>query len=215
MLGQRSYIDDILIPATSWTSLYEKVERLLEACNTWNLSISVAKSFWGRRKVDYLGHQVSLAGLEAHPKDLESLVNVPFSRTLRSMQSFLGSLNYYSRFIEDFAIYASVLYELQEADFHEISRAGDVQMVTDGAGPNCDRQSRDKYIIDQGYKSGSRYGYIIDQDYKSRSRDRYIIDPESNTGYDHGCEGRNRWEKATIAFTLLRSNSRDTDPETF
>ena len=27
------------------------------------------------------------------------------------MQSFLKGLNYYSRFIEDFAIYASVLYE--------------------------------------------------------------------------------------------------------
>ena len=70
--------------------------------------------------MDYLGHQVSLAGIEAHPKDLGSLVNIPFPKTLRSMQSFLGSLNYYSRFVEDFAIYASVLYELREADFHEI-----------------------------------------------------------------------------------------------
>uniref|UniRef100_A0AAV1UZW5 Reverse transcriptase domain-containing protein n=1 Tax=Peronospora matthiolae TaxID=2874970 RepID=A0AAV1UZW5_9STRA len=31
ILGRRSYIDDILIPATSWGSLYTKVERLLEA----------------------------------------------------------------------------------------------------------------------------------------------------------------------------------------
>ena len=83
VLGRRSYIDDILIPATSWTSLYNKVERLLEACNKWNLSISLAKSFWGRRKVDYLGHQISAAGLEAHPKDLGSLVNIPFPQTLR------------------------------------------------------------------------------------------------------------------------------------
>ncbi|OWY96404.1 reverse transcriptase [Phytophthora megakarya] len=37
------------------------------------------------------------------------------------MQSFLGSLNYYSRFIEDFAVYATILYELREADFHEIA----------------------------------------------------------------------------------------------
>ena len=117
VLGRRAYIDDILIPAKSWSSLYEKVERLLEVFDKWNLSISLTKSFWGCQKVDYLGHQVSLAGLEAHPKDLGSLVNIPFPRTLRSMQSFLGSLNYYSRFIEDFAIYASVLYELREADF--------------------------------------------------------------------------------------------------
>ena len=50
VLGRKSYIDDILIPANSWTSLYDKVERLLKACDLWNLSISLAKSFWGRRR---------------------------------------------------------------------------------------------------------------------------------------------------------------------
>ena len=44
-MGRRSYIDDILIPATSWKALYEKVERLLEVCDKWNLSISLAKGF--------------------------------------------------------------------------------------------------------------------------------------------------------------------------
>ena len=79
------------------------------------------KSLWRRRKVDDLGHRVSLPGLDAHPKDLEFLVNIPFPQTLRSMQTFLGSLNFYSRLIENFAIYASVLYVLHEADFHEIT----------------------------------------------------------------------------------------------
>ena len=44
VLGRRSYIDDILIPATSWKSLCKKVERLWEVCDQWNLSISLAKS---------------------------------------------------------------------------------------------------------------------------------------------------------------------------
>ena len=70
VLGRRSYIGDILIPATPWKSLCEKVERLLEACDKYNLSISLAKRFWGHRKVKYLAHQISLAGLEANPKDL-------------------------------------------------------------------------------------------------------------------------------------------------
>ncbi|OWY92458.1 reverse transcriptase, partial [Phytophthora megakarya] len=84
-----------------------RVEDLLEACDKWNLSISVAKSFWGIDKVGYLGHRVSIGGLEASPKDLKSLTDLPLPGSLRYMQSFLGSLNYYSRFIEDYAIYAS------------------------------------------------------------------------------------------------------------
>ncbi|OWZ10687.1 LOW QUALITY PROTEIN: reverse transcriptase [Phytophthora megakarya] len=108
VLGRRSYIDDILIPANNWdqSKVYSK---------RWNLSISVVKSFWGMPKVEYLGHKVSHNGLEANTKDLSALTDLAFPGSLRAMQSFLGSLNYYSRFIEDY--YASVLYELREIDF--------------------------------------------------------------------------------------------------
>ncbi|OWZ01743.1 reverse transcriptase [Phytophthora megakarya] len=88
VLGRSSYIDDILIPANNWDQLCDRVEGLLEACDKLNLSISVVKGFWGMPKVEYLRHK-----------------------------SFLGSLKYYSRFIEDYAIYASALYELREIDF--------------------------------------------------------------------------------------------------
>ena len=43
------------------------------------------------------------------------------------MQSFLEGLNYYSRKIEYFAIYALVLYELREADFHEVRRMDEAE----------------------------------------------------------------------------------------
>ncbi|KAJ8561989.1 hypothetical protein ON010_g7689 [Phytophthora cinnamomi] len=118
VLGCRSYIDDILVTAGSWDNLCERVDALLEACDEWYLSISVVKSFWGKGKVEYLGHRVSNTGLEANPKDLSALVvDLLFPGTLRSMQSFLGSLNYCSRFTEDYAVYAAVLYELREVDF--------------------------------------------------------------------------------------------------
>ena len=145
ILGRRSYIDDILIPAKTWDELYRKVKRLLETCNKWNLSISLTKSFWGCRKVDYLGHQVSVDGLEAHPKDLESLINIPFPSTLRAMQYFLGSLNYYSRFIEDYAIYAAVLYELRESDFHEIGRSKTVE-INERSGDERDNRWKEATI---------------------------------------------------------------------
>ncbi|POM74748.1 Reverse transcriptase [Phytophthora palmivora] len=84
-LGRRSYIDDILVTGRSWDALCEKVGKLLDVCDEWNLSISVAKSFWGRQKVDYLGHRVSADGLETHPKELSALQELPFPTNLRSM----------------------------------------------------------------------------------------------------------------------------------
>ncbi|OWY96323.1 reverse transcriptase, partial [Phytophthora megakarya] len=122
VLGRRSHIDDILITANNWDQVYDRVEGLLEACDKRNLSIGVVRSFWGMPKVEYLGHKVSHNGLEANSKDRLALTALPFPGSLNVMQSFLGSLNYYSRFIEDYAIYASVLYELQETDFAAMMR---------------------------------------------------------------------------------------------
>uniref|UniRef100_H3H639 RNA-directed DNA polymerase n=1 Tax=Phytophthora ramorum TaxID=164328 RepID=H3H639_PHYRM len=119
VLSRRSYIDDILIGGTTWDDLCTKVERLLDVCEQWHLSISVEKSEWGMTQVGYLGHKVSGHGLEAKPKNLESLTTLAFPHTLKGLQSFLGSLNYYHRFIADFAIYATTLYALTEADFDE------------------------------------------------------------------------------------------------
>ncbi|KAE8886979.1 hypothetical protein PF005_g25338 [Phytophthora fragariae] len=146
VLERRSYIDDILVTAGSWDLLCDRVK---EACDKWNISISVAKSFWGLKKVDYLGHRVSNDGQEAYPKDLIALTDLPFPKTLRAMQSFLGSLNYYGRFIEDMAIYASVLYELREVDFAAIrdwagrERAGLTVTSTEGQQDNQDQATTD------------------------------------------------------------------------
>ena len=196
-LGRRSYIDDILIPATSWKALYEKVERLLEVCDKWNLSISLAKRFWERLKIEYLGHQILLARLEANPKDLRWLLNIPFTRTLRAMQSFLGGLNYYSRFIEDFAVYESVLYELREADFHEINRVSEAPKPTSAVRPDS---------IHEGSAEGDRDLYPKPE----IDVDRYPI-----AGDDRDPEGRNQWEKAMIVFTLLNAKIANSNLKAF
>ena len=47
VLGRRSYIGGIIIPASSRTSLYQKADILLEVFGEWNLSISLPKSVWG------------------------------------------------------------------------------------------------------------------------------------------------------------------------
>ncbi|OWZ13202.1 LOW QUALITY PROTEIN: reverse transcriptase [Phytophthora megakarya] len=121
-----------MITAESWDQMCQRVEDLLEACDKWNLLISVTKSFWG-----YLGHRVAIEGLEANPKDLKSLTDLPFPGSLRSMQSFLCSLNYYSRFIEDYAIYAFVLYELREMEFAELEKRSDLRKIMDQNDPTA------------------------------------------------------------------------------
>ncbi|KAG6613620.1 reverse transcriptase [Phytophthora cinnamomi] len=93
-----------MIGGKSWDDLCEKVERLLDVYEQWHLSISVEKSGWGMSQVEYLGHNASVRGLQAKPKNVESLMTLEFPRPLKGLQAFLGSRNYYHRLIADFAL---------------------------------------------------------------------------------------------------------------
>ncbi|OWZ19505.1 reverse transcriptase [Phytophthora megakarya] len=118
VLGRRSYVDGILVTDDTWDSMCKRVDKLLDVCDRWNLSIKLLGSTQG----GISGTRSIPAGLEAKPKELEAIANLPFPTKLKAMQSFLGSLDYYSRFVEAFAVYAVILYEQREADFHEIAR---------------------------------------------------------------------------------------------
>ncbi|OWZ14497.1 reverse transcriptase [Phytophthora megakarya] len=73
--GRRLYVDDILVTGDTWNSMCNHVDKLVDGRDQWNLSISVAKSYWGRHKVAYLGPEVSSACLEAKPMELDAIVN--------------------------------------------------------------------------------------------------------------------------------------------
>ncbi|OWZ08883.1 LOW QUALITY PROTEIN: reverse transcriptase [Phytophthora megakarya] len=109
VLGRRSYIDDIIIAAESW-------DQMCQRCG---------KELLGMDNVGYLGHRVSIGDLEGKPKDLKSLTDLPFPGSLRSMQSFLGN----------YAIYASVLYELREVEFVELEKRSELRKIMDQNDP--------------------------------------------------------------------------------
>ncbi|GMF45091.1 unnamed protein product [Phytophthora fragariaefolia] len=56
-------------------------------------------------------------GIRANPAKLAAIAELPFPTSKKGMQGFLGALNYYSRFIQNMAVYDAVLYQLKDADF--------------------------------------------------------------------------------------------------
>ncbi|OWZ19429.1 reverse transcriptase [Phytophthora megakarya] len=95
-------------------------------------------------KVEYLGRKVSHNGLETNPKDLSALSDLPFQRITQSHAVIFGD-----RFIEDYAIYASILYELREIDFAAMMKEttqAQIQQVLEAE--NVDPGSHEGQIID-------------------------------------------------------------------
>ncbi|GMF36175.1 unnamed protein product [Phytophthora fragariaefolia] len=86
VLGRSSYIDDIALP----------------------------KSEFGKKTISYLSHEIGAEGIRAKPKIAKDVKDLPFLSTLKGVQSFHGSLNYYKKFIENLPVVAAVLYELTD-----------------------------------------------------------------------------------------------------
>ncbi|OWZ02729.1 LOW QUALITY PROTEIN: hypothetical protein PHMEG_00025663 [Phytophthora megakarya] len=80
----------------------------------WNISVSLPKSEFGKLTIPSLSHGVSVDGIRALSKIIKGIEDLPFPSTYKGVQSFLGSLNYYNKFIEDLPVVAAVLYELDE-----------------------------------------------------------------------------------------------------
>ncbi|GMF41720.1 unnamed protein product [Phytophthora fragariaefolia] len=114
VLGRSSYIDDIAHGAPTWDQLCDDLDALLFRLRYWNISVSLPKSEFGKLYIPYLSHEISAEGIRAVPKIAKGVQDLPFSKTLKGVQSFLESLNYYHKFIEDFPVVAAVLYELSD-----------------------------------------------------------------------------------------------------
>jgi hypothetical protein len=99
---------------------------LLFRLRYWNISVSLPKSEFGKLSIPYLSHEISAEGIRAVPKTAKGVRELPFPSTLKGVQSFLGSLNYYHKFMEDFPVVAAVLYELTDEQIkseRDLSRA--------------------------------------------------------------------------------------------
>ncbi|OWZ12491.1 hypothetical protein PHMEG_00014336 [Phytophthora megakarya] len=69
---------------------------------------------FGKHAIPYISHEISAEGIGAMPKIAKSVQELPFPTTLKGVRSFLGSLNYYHKFIEDFSVVAAALHKLTD-----------------------------------------------------------------------------------------------------
>ncbi|OWY91488.1 reverse transcriptase, partial [Phytophthora megakarya] len=121
--GRSSYIDDIAHGAKTCDQLCEDLDTLLYRLRYWNISVSLPNREFGKRSIPYLSHEINAQGIRAIPKVAKGVMYLPFPKSHKGVLSFLGSLNYYHKFIEDFPVVAAVLSEEQIRQGRDLSRA--------------------------------------------------------------------------------------------
>ncbi|KAG2809149.1 hypothetical protein PC111_g16174 [Phytophthora cactorum] len=129
VLERRSFVDDIFFGGETFDSCLATLDRLLARFEECRISVSFTKSLFIKSNVDFLSHEVSRVGVRADPKTMQTIAALPFPTSKKGMQSFLGALNYYGRFIQDFAVYGAALATLlqeHESTLHPVLFRGRV-----------------------------------------------------------------------------------------
>ncbi|KAG6621882.1 reverse transcriptase [Phytophthora cinnamomi] len=116
---RRSFVDDICFGGRCFGDCLNTLNILLTRFAECRISVSFPKSTFVQPRVDFLSHGVTSEGIQADPKKVLAIAELPFPKTKKGMQAFLGALNYYARFIQNLEVYGAVLYQLKDADFEQ------------------------------------------------------------------------------------------------
>lgn len=106
------YVDDILIFSKDLEQHYEHIKTVLEELDSNGLKLNVEKCEFYKTEVKFLGYKVNLTGIFIDSDRLAEIKNYPRPKNLKTLRGFLGTLNYYRKFIPGIAEKSIALIEL-------------------------------------------------------------------------------------------------------
>jgi hypothetical protein len=106
------YLDDILIFSRTWDEHVRHVKQVLDTLQREKLYVKLSKCEFGKTALVYLRHIVGGGQLKIDPSKIDVIVNWPDPKSVTKIQSFLGAVQYWRRFISNFSFIATPLHAL-------------------------------------------------------------------------------------------------------
>jgi RNase H-like domain found in reverse transcriptase/Reverse transcriptase (RNA-dependent DNA polymerase)/Integrase zinc binding domain/Chromo (CHRromatin Organisation MOdifier) domain/Retroviral aspartyl protease len=113
-----AYLDDVLIFSKTYDEHVQHVRKVLEQLRQKDLPVKLSKCEFHKHSISFLGYIVSTEGLAPDPKKVAAIEEWPEPASVKDVQSFLGLLNYYRKFIGGFSQCAIPLSELTKKDMN-------------------------------------------------------------------------------------------------
>lgn len=110
--GVEVYVDDIVVHASSFEQLIERLESTFQALTDANLTLNAKKCKLFTSEINLLGHCVS--GKTVTPLDdkVKVIHSWPVPKRVKELKSFLGTTSYYRKFVKDYGKIAAPLCQL-------------------------------------------------------------------------------------------------------
>lgn len=111
-----AYLDDVIIPSRDIREGMSRLEKILSLFSQAGLTLKLPKCFFFGQKVEYLGFEVSNAGIQPGAKKVEAVEKFPTPQNIHSVRQFLGLASFFRRFVPGFSVVAKPLTQLLKKD---------------------------------------------------------------------------------------------------
>jgi len=106
------YLDDVLIYGDSKKQHDDRLKALKKRFEEYNVKLNAEKCKYSVQKIKFLGHILSENGIEPNKELISGIVDAPYPENRQQLQSLIGSVQYYSKFIKGLAHILSPLTDL-------------------------------------------------------------------------------------------------------
>ena len=106
------YIDDILLLSNSKEHMFQLIEQLHIISTKINLKLAPEKSFFMLLKVKFLEHEIGYNTIKPIHSKITAIHKIPSPTGKVALMSFIGALNFYTKFIEKLHINLKPFYDL-------------------------------------------------------------------------------------------------------
>ena len=106
------YLDDILITGSTMDEHLQNLETVLGQLHDAGLHLNRNKCTFMLPKIEYLGHIIDEQGRHPTKEKIQAIQEAPTPKNLTELRSFLGIINYYSKFLPNLSTQLNPLHRL-------------------------------------------------------------------------------------------------------
>ena len=110
------YVDDIVVYSKNHEEHLAHLNLIMKELQKAGVQLKRSKCHFAMTDIELLGFNIDKYGIRPIPSKIAPIANSPAPSTKKQLQSFLGSANYYRRFIPGFSIISAPLYNLLKKD---------------------------------------------------------------------------------------------------
>ena len=107
-----SFIDDVIIFSDSFPDHLEHLRQVLQSFRKAKITAKPSKALLGFRELEFLAHRIGNGSIKPTEEKIDAVNKITQPTTKKQIRSFIGTMNFYRRFIPHFAEIALPLTDL-------------------------------------------------------------------------------------------------------